>query len=141
MHSLSAFEFDLPDELIARFPTSTRTASRLLYYNKTTGCTEHLTFAAIDNLLRPSDLLVFNNTKVIKARFYGHKTSGGRVEVLVERVLSDKAVLAQLKVSKPPKPGDHLHFADDIVFEVLQKKEQFYHLQLVSSPLTVNQVL
>ncbi len=87
------FSFDLPDELIARFPKQDRTSSRLLTLDGPSGDLEHKIFSDVLDLVNENDLLVFNNTKVIPARMYGQKSSGGKVEVLVERVLDEHRVL------------------------------------------------
>ncbi|WP_417670306.1 tRNA preQ1(34) S-adenosylmethionine ribosyltransferase-isomerase QueA [Pseudoalteromonas tetraodonis] len=102
------FSFDLPDELIARFPKADRTSSRLLSLNGPTGEIGHKIFSDILELVNENDLLVFNNTKVIPARMFGQKESGGKVEVLVERVLDEHRVLAHIRASKSPKPGNVL---------------------------------
>ena len=102
------FSFDLPDELIARFPKADRTSSRLLSLNGPTGEIEHKIFSDILELVNENDLLVFNNTKVIPARMFGQKESGGKVEVLVERVLDEHRVLSHIRASKSPKPGNVL---------------------------------
>ncbi|WP_404342959.1 tRNA preQ1(34) S-adenosylmethionine ribosyltransferase-isomerase QueA [Pseudoalteromonas mariniglutinosa] len=102
------FSFDLPDELIARFPKSERTSSRLLSLDGPTGQLEHKIFSDILELVNDNDLLVFNNTKVIPARMFGQKESGGKLEVLVERVLDEHRVLAHVRASKSPKPGTKL---------------------------------
>ena len=85
------FHFDLPDELIAQQPAAQRSASRLLHVSRRQGSTpartEHLQFSDLPALIKKNDLLVFNDTRVIPARLYGHKSSGGKVEVLVERLL------------------------------------------------------
>ena len=102
------FSFDLPDELIARFPKADRTSSRLLSLDGLSGAVEHKIFSDILELVNENDLLVFNNTKVIPARMFGQKESGGKVEVLVERVLDEHRVLAHIRASKSPKPGNVL---------------------------------
>ncbi len=102
------FSFDLPDELIARFPKADRTSSRLLNLDGPSGAVEHKIFSDILELVNENDLLVFNNTKVIPARMFGQKESGGKVEVLVERVLDEHRVLAHIRASKSPKPGNVL---------------------------------
>ncbi len=99
------FSFDLPDELIARFPKADRTSSRLLVLDGPSGQVEHKVFSDILSLVNENDLLVFNNTKVIPARMFGQKESGGKLEVLVERVLDEHRVLAHVRASKSPKPG------------------------------------
>lgn len=105
---LSDFHFDLPDELIARYPMPERTASRLLVLDGATGAVAHRVFTDLLDYLRPGDLLVFNNTRVLPARLFGRKASGGRVEVLVERVLDEQRVLAHVRASKSPKAGSEL---------------------------------
>lgn len=102
---VSDFYFDLPDELIARYPKPDRTASRLLQLNGENGEITHRTFADILDQIHEGDLLIFNNTRVIPARMFGRKASGGKVEVLVERILSDTRFLAHVRSSKAPKEG------------------------------------
>tara|TARA_B100002049_G_scaffold235489_1_gene219960 strand:+ start:916 stop:1947 length:1032 start_codon:yes stop_codon:yes gene_type:complete len=102
------FSFDLPDELIARFPKADRTSSRLLTLDGPSGQVEHKVFSDILSLVNENDLLVFNNTKVIPARMFGQKESGGKLEVLVERVLDEHSVLAHVRASKSPKPGSKI---------------------------------
>ncbi|AQQ00136.1 tRNA preQ1(34) S-adenosylmethionine ribosyltransferase-isomerase QueA [Pseudoalteromonas aliena] len=102
------FSFDLPDELIARFPKTDRTSSRLLKLDGPSGEIEHKVFSDILELVHENDLLVFNNTRVIPARMFGQKASGGKVEVLVERVLDEHRVLAHVRASKSLKPGNEV---------------------------------
>jgi S-adenosylmethionine:tRNA ribosyltransferase-isomerase len=104
------FDYQLPEQLIAHHPPARRGDSRLLCLDRQTGQVRHRAFQDLPELLRPEDLLVFNNTRVIPARLYGHKASGGRVELLVERLLEDNTVLAQLRASKSPKTGTLLQF-------------------------------
>ncbi|MEY3017475.1 MAG: S-adenosylmethionine:tRNA ribosyltransferase-isomerase [Pseudomonadota bacterium] len=106
------FHFDLPEELIARYPMPERSASRLLCLDKSSGAIRHGVFRDIESLLRPGDLLVFNNTKVIPARLFGEKASGGKLEMLVERVLDGRRALAHVRASKSPKPGSTLRVGD-----------------------------
>ncbi|MGL6644857.1 tRNA preQ1(34) S-adenosylmethionine ribosyltransferase-isomerase QueA [Aeromonas caviae] len=105
---VSDFHFDLPDELIARYPMTERTASRLLQLDGQTGALRHGHFVDVLDQLNPGDLLVFNNTRVIPARMFGQKASGGKLEVLVERILDEHSVLAHVRSSKSPKPGTRL---------------------------------
>ena len=84
---VSDFEFELPPHLIAKYPMPARTASRLMHLNATTGEIKHYHFRDIINLIDPNDLLVFNDTRVIPARLFGRKATGGKVEILLERVL------------------------------------------------------
>lgn len=102
---VSDFHFDLPDELIARYPQSERTASRLLQLNGNTGAVKDGSFKDVLELVQAGDLVVFNNTRVIPARMFGRKESGGKLEVLVERMLDEKRFLAHVRSSKSPKPG------------------------------------
>jgi S-adenosylmethionine:tRNA ribosyltransferase-isomerase len=109
------FDFPLPPELIAQHPAAKRSGSRMLHV-----CGQHLAdrqFADLPTLLKAGDLLVFNDTRVIKARFFGHKESGGQVEVLLERIVDATHAIAQVRASKSPKPGTKLKLAD--AFEVV----------------------
>ena len=107
------FHFDLPDELIARYPTKDRTASRLLYLNGETANVEDQQFTDLLSHIHEGDLLIFNNTRVIPARLYGRKLSGGKLEVLVERVLDEHRCLAHIRASKAPKEGAELILGED----------------------------
>ena len=104
----SDFHFDLPDELIARYPLAEREASRLLRLDGAGGAVSHHGFRELPDLLEPGDLLVFNDTRVIPARVYGQKASGGKVEMLVERILEAHRALVHLKVSRTPGAGGEL---------------------------------
>ncbi len=105
---VSDFSFQLPDALIARHPLAERRASRLLVLDGPSGQLAHCGFADLLDYLRPGDLMVFNDTRVIPARLFGQKESGGRVEVLVERVLDERRVLAHVRSSKSPRPGSRI---------------------------------
>jgi len=122
----SDFDYELPAELIAQYPAAQRSASRLLHV---AGDVLHdRLVAGLPQLLRAGDLLVFNDTRVIPARLKGRKESGGRVEVLVERVLGEHELLAQLGVSKPPKPGAHLLIGGSSL-QVLGREDDLFHLR------------
>lgn len=122
------FDYALPPELIAQHPATTRTASRLLHLDATGGL--HDTgFSQLPQRLRDGDLLVFNDTRVIKARLPGVKDSGGRVEVLVERILPDFRVLAHVKASKSPKAGTGLRLADAVDAVVLGRHDDLFELR------------
>ncbi|AZP34611.1 tRNA preQ1(34) S-adenosylmethionine ribosyltransferase-isomerase QueA [Cronobacter sakazakii] len=110
---LTDFSFELPESLIAHYPQAQRSACRLLSLDGPTGDLTHGTFTDLLDKLNPGDLLVFNNTRVIPARLFGRKASGGKVEVLVERMLDDHRVLAHIRASKAPKPGAELLLGDD----------------------------
>ncbi len=126
MYLLSDFDFDLPQNLIAQHPLAERSASRLLLLNGATPVDR--TFADIVDLLTPGDLLVFNDTRVLKARFFGHKQSGGKVEVLVERVLDTRTVHAQVRSSKSPVAGSVLTLADAFDVAVGERAGEFFTL-------------
>ncbi len=102
---LSDFHFDLPEELIALYPPDNRTDSRLLHLDKASGAISHLQFPNLLDLINPDDLMVFNNTRVIAARIFGRKETGGQIEILLERVLDQYRALAQIRASKSPKEG------------------------------------
>lgn len=104
----SDFQFDLPDELIARYPAAERRDSRLLVLNGADGSLQHRQFADILDCVDAGDVMVFNNTRVIPARVFGRKSTGGKVEILVERVLDSHRVLAHMRSSKSPKAGAEL---------------------------------
>ncbi|MDX1267997.1 MAG: S-adenosylmethionine:tRNA ribosyltransferase-isomerase, partial [Oceanisphaera sp.] len=123
------FSFELPDELIARHPMPERSASRLLQLNGNGGDITHGHFAEILNLVNPGDLLVFNNTRVIPARLFGHKASGGKLEVLVERVLDDKRVLAHVRASKAPKPGTALILEPNVQATMLARHDALFEIE------------
>lgn len=110
---LSDFSFELPESLIAHYPQAQRSACRLLSLDGPTGALTHGVFTDLLDKLNPGDLLVFNNTRVIPARLFGRKASGGKIELLVERMLDDNRVLAHIRASKSPKPGAELLLGDD----------------------------
>lgn len=121
------FSFDLPQHLIAQRPPEQRGASRLLHLTAN-GC-EHRMFADLPGLLREHDLLVLNDTRVIKARLFGQKESGGNIEVMVERILDEHEVLAQVRASKSPRRGGRLLLAGCIEVTVLGRAGEFFHLR------------
>jgi S-adenosylmethionine:tRNA ribosyltransferase-isomerase len=126
MYSLSDFDFNLPPERIAQVPLPDRSASRLLQLDGDAIADRH--FADIVDLLSPGDLLVMNDTRVLKARFFGVKESGGNVEVLVERVLDSRTVLAQVRASKSPKPGNRIRLADAFDVVAGERAGEFFTL-------------
>lgn len=123
------FDFDLPEQLIAQHPPEQRGASRLLYAHD--GALEDRAFADLLQLVGPDDVLVLNDTRVIKARLFGNKDSGGQVEVLVERVLNEHDVLAQVRASKSPKVGTKMHLADAFDAEMLGREGEFFRLRFL----------
>ncbi len=123
------FAFDLPADLIAQFPPPQRGQSRLLHLMGASGTLRDLAFSDLPDLVQPGDLLVFNDTRVMKARLFARKHSGGKVEILVERVVADNRVLAQVRASHPPRPGSLLRVAEAVDAEVLGRNGEFYLLQ------------
>ena len=128
----SDFWFDLPDQLIARFPQPQRTASRLLQLNRFTGDVQHSQFPAILDALKPGDLLVFNNTRVIPARLFGTKESGGKIEVLVERMLDEHRFLAHIRASKAPKPSNRLLLEQDTWVTMRERQGELFELEMTT---------
>ncbi len=133
MYSLSDFDFELPPELIAQFPLAERSASRLLQVGHDSLSDRQ--FADVTELLQPGDVLVFNDTRVMNARFFGVKESGGKVEVLVERLLDTRTVLAQVRASKSPPAGTRLRLADAFEVIVGERAGEFFTLQFPSEAM------
>ena len=130
---LSDFDFELPESLIAQYPLKDRAASRLLHV-KPDGSVEDLHFRDILNLLQPGDLLVFNNTKVIKARLNGKKETGGVFEAMTERVTGTYEAISMMRASKAAKPGTILYFdhpegKEPARAEVLGREGEFFRLK------------
>ncbi len=126
MYSLSDFDFNLPPELIAQMPLPERRASRLLQVSG--GQMQARQFADILDQLQNGDVLVFNNTRVLKARLFGSKGSGGKVEVLIERIQDTHSALAQIRASKSPKPGSTIRLADAFEVRVGERAGEFFQL-------------
>ena len=110
---VSDFSFKLPEALIARYPKTERTASRLMSLNGDSGAITDGVFTDIVAQLNPGDLLVFNNTRVIPARMFGQKASGGKIEVLIERIVDQNTALAHIRASKSPKVGNELFLGNE----------------------------
>jgi S-adenosylmethionine:tRNA ribosyltransferase-isomerase len=140
---LSDFDYPLPPELIAQVPPDTRTASRLLCVEAGRGGLAGRQFADLPALLAPGDLLVFNDTRVIKARLFGRRETGGRVEVLVERVLAADSVLAHLRASHKPAPGGRILFGEDVVATMVERRGALFVLRFEAGgrPIDVLEVL
>ena len=133
---LSDFDFALPEELIAAFPLENRTDSRLLRLDGNSGDLVHGSFRDILDLVEPGDLMVFNNTRVIPARLFGEKESGGKVELLVERVTGEKRALVHLRASRTPKEGAKLFFEGGINAEVVGRQNGLFDLEFdIAQPL------
>ena len=129
---LSDFDYSLPPELIAQFPAAERGASRLLHLDGRSGEFCDRLFRDLPHLAHAGDVLVLNDTRVIKARLTGRKQSGGRVEVLIERVLDHERVLAQVRASKSPRAGGTLLLAHDAIAEVLGRAGEFFELRFAN---------
>lgn len=125
--TLSDFDYALPPDLIAQAPAATRSASRLLDVDGA-GLADRR-FVDLPTLLAPGDLAIFNDTRVIRARVLGTKPSGGRVEMLIERIVADDEAWVQMRASHLPKPGGRVDVADGAYAEVLGRDERFFHLR------------
>ncbi len=124
----SDFNYHLPEALIAQIPLAERDASRLLCMDRNTGAISDRYFTDFINQVNAQDLLVFNNTKVIPARLYGKKQSGGKIEILIERVLSSHEAIAHIKASKAPKPGTLIELDDNYSCTVLGRVDDLFQL-------------
>lgn len=125
------FYFDLPQELIAQYPLKNRSDSRLLVYNRQNGQHTHHQFKEISQFFQAGDLLVMNNSKVIPARLYGTKASGGRVELLVERLQDEQTFLAHIKASKAPKANSNIILDKGWRIEIITKQDDLYHCKVL----------
>ncbi|MFG0454001.1 tRNA preQ1(34) S-adenosylmethionine ribosyltransferase-isomerase QueA [Shewanella mangrovisoli] len=134
------FSFDLPDELIARYPMAQRNASRLLALDGNTGTLADKQFTDLLGMINPGDLMVFNNTRVIPARLFGQKASGGKLEILVERMLDDKRILAHVRSSKSPKVDSIIHLDGGYEMKMAARHDALFELELLSD-LTILEVL
>ena len=123
------FQFDLPDELIARYPLAERRASRLLVLDGPSGAIAHQHFTDLLDYLRPNDLMLFNNTRVIPARLFAKKLTGGKLEVLIERVLDTDRVLAHVRASKAPKVGSTIEFEQGAQATLLARHDSLFEWQ------------
>lgn len=134
--SLSDFDYELPSELIAQTPAATRTSSRLLHVDAAGGLHDSQ-FASLTQLLKPNDLLVFNDTRVMQARLLGQKATGGKVEVLIERITATDEALAHVKASKSPGPGSALRLADAVDVTVLGRADDLFVLKFDAPVLDI----
>ena len=129
---LSEFDFELPSSLIAQNPPKNRTDSRLLVAQSPIIDTK---FANIGDFIREGDLLIMNNTRVIPARLFAHKASGGKVEIMIERLLSDTQVLAMIRASRAPQIDSEIHLENGDKAKVLNKEDGFYTLEFTTDSL------
>ena len=125
----SDFNYNLPDELIAQIPLAQRDASRLLCMDRHSGAINDRYFTDIISLINADDLLVFNDTKVIPARLYGKKQSGGKIEILIERVINAEQAIAHIKASKAPKPGTLIELDQGYECRVLGRVDDLFQLE------------
>ena len=123
------FDFDLPPELIAQFPPERRGASRLLHAMPNENLLADKQFSDLCQEIRPGDVMVFNDTRVIKARLHGQKESGGHVELLIERTLGEQDALCFIRASHAPKAGSNIHVAD-VVLQVVAREADLYHVHI-----------
>lgn len=123
------FNFILPEGLIAQRPLAERSASRLLCLDRTTGALADQHFSDFIDHIKPNDLLVFNDTKVIPARLFGAKQTGGKVEILIERILSDHHAIAQVRASKSPKAGSQIQLAEGFTCHVQGREADLFRLE------------
>jgi len=123
------FDYVLPEALIAQHPAAERTASRLLHLHAATGALQDLRFADLPRLVRPDDLLVLNDTRVVKARLFGHKQTGGRIEVFVERIVGEREALALMRSGHRPHPGYIVTIDEGVEAEVLAREGELYRIR------------
>ncbi|MDP3087226.1 MAG: tRNA preQ1(34) S-adenosylmethionine ribosyltransferase-isomerase QueA [Methylotenera sp.] len=126
------FDFYLPSQLIAQHPTIDRTASRMLHLNGIDGSLNDKKFIDLPNLLQAGDLLIFNDTRVIKARLFGHKHTGGNVEILIERVIDEHKAYAHVRASRSPKVGSLMRLSDVFDVEVTARHNDLFELRFLS---------
>jgi len=134
MLTINDFDFDLPPELIAQHPAPERNRSRLLHVSDEGVRDRH--FSELPQLIAPGDLFVFNDTRVIKARLFGRKESGGQVEVMIERIIDPKHAVAQIRASKSPKPGSRIFLEQAFTVEVSGRtgaQSEFFAIELVGN--------
>ena len=124
------FTYSLPEELIAQFPSAARGESRLLCLGRQNESLVDRQFSDLVDLLSPDDLLVLNDTRVIPARLYGHKATGGRIEIMVERILGESRLLAQMRFSKPPKTGTQITLENAMKLVFIGRQGDIFVLEL-----------
>ena len=125
------FHFDLPEHLIAKSPKKDRASSNLMSLNGDSGEILHNQFQQILDFVNPGDLMIFNNTRVIPARLFGQKASGGKVEILVERVADEHTVLAHVRANKSPKPGNILILEGEVEAEMIGRHDDLFELKFL----------
>jgi len=128
---LDDFDFDLPSRLIAQAPLERRGESRLLTLDGKTGAIADRRFADLPGFIRARDIVVLNDTRVLKARLFARKPTGGKVEVLVERVANQRLAMALLRASHLPRPGSPLEVGDGVRLQVLERQGDLFHLEVL----------
>jgi S-adenosylmethionine:tRNA ribosyltransferase-isomerase len=128
--NIENFNYELPDRLIAQYPPKNRGDSNLLVANPFSQKLKDLSFQSFTSLIKPNDLLVFNNTKVIKARLFGKKETGGKIEILIEQVIGDQKALAMIKSSKKINMNFNIIFTDNYKIQILERREHLFLIQL-----------
>ncbi|MDC0127210.1 tRNA preQ1(34) S-adenosylmethionine ribosyltransferase-isomerase QueA [Methylophilaceae bacterium] len=128
--NIENFNYELPNKLIAQYPPKNRGGSKLLVANPFSDKLQDLSFQNFINLISPNDLIIFNNTKVIKARLFGQKETGGKIEILIEQVLSDQKALAMIKSSKKINLDLKIILSDEYVVKICERKENLFLIQL-----------
>jgi S-adenosylmethionine:tRNA ribosyltransferase-isomerase len=134
---VSAFDYELPDALIAQYPAAQRSASRLLRLHAGSGALEDLRFADLPQLVGPGDALVLNDTRVVKARLAGRKASGGKIEIFVERTLNAREAMALIRASHPPAPGSEV-LVEDLAVKIESREGERYRVRF---PENIDSVL
>ena len=129
-YKLNDFDYILPDNLIAQFPLAERSGSRLMCINSQAGTISHEKFTSFASFIQPGDLIIFNNTKVIPARLHGYKETGGKIECLVERFISEDSLLVHLKSSKAPKIGSRIFLGNSISATVNGRKDDLFVIKV-----------
>ncbi|OGA28015.1 MAG: tRNA preQ1(34) S-adenosylmethionine ribosyltransferase-isomerase QueA [Betaproteobacteria bacterium RIFCSPLOWO2_02_FULL_68_150] len=133
----SDFDYALPEELIAQHPAAERSASRMLHLDGKTGAFEDLMFAQLPSLVRPNDLVVLNDTRVIKARLFGHKSTGGKTEVFVERIVAEREALVLMRSGHRTRAGTRLTVGDGVGVEVLALENDLYRARFSEPVMAV----
>jgi S-adenosylmethionine:tRNA ribosyltransferase-isomerase len=136
---ITDFDYELPEQLIARYPLPERSHSRLLHFDSKSETLADRQFRDVVDLIQPNDCLIFNNTKVMPARIYAQKPSGGKVEILLERLGDNNIALAHVKASKSPKPGSSIILADGTELQVLGREGDLFILQATDDWLQIMQ--
>ena len=128
--NIENFNYELPNRLIAQYPTKNRSDSKLLVANPFSQKLQDLYFQSFTSLIQPNDLIIFNNTKVIKARLFGRKETGGKIEILIEKVIDDRKALAMIKSSKKINADFKIILSSKYNVEILGRKENLFLIQL-----------